>query len=708
MSARLLAALRAGLAPVALVASAAGALPAQGTANDRTARVAAAERMLLRGERAAAEREGRALVAEYVSAGGGWSARDKLAAGRAYLVISASDAGAVRSALRAFDAATAADSTNVEGELRASDLLLDKYNAPDAAQGYEKVLRRDRRNAWALLGQARIVAFSGRGDALAKASEALAADPRFAPALVFVAQRHLEAERGDSAAAAARRALAIDPQALDAWAVIGAAAWVAGDSAGFRDARAQAARVSPKPAAFYVALGEAAARNRRYTEAQAFAKQALALDSLSVAALGSLGTNALRTGDIAAGRGYIERAFAIDPFNLWHKNTLDLLDVLGSFRTVRMGRFEFVTNARETDVLLPYLSPLLEEAYDKLAARYDYRPPTPIRLEIYANHADFSVRTVGLTGLGALGVSFGRLLAIDAPSARDPGTFNWGSTSWHELTHTFTLGLSENRVPRWFSEGVSVFEERRARPGWGAQANPVYLGALKANFLRPVSQLNDGFVRPRNPHEVVLSYYHASLVAEMIESEFGPRAIGEMLRGWRDGLSTAEVVQRTLELDEAALDRRFDAWVRARFAPQLASARAGMPGDSVPAEDSDFEPIRAEAERAAAAGNDSGVVDALERAIWIWPYDAALHARLADAALRAGMPGKAVRSRRTIIALGPSDMMGARTEFARALLAAGDRATARRELLGVLEQAPTYEKAQLLLLQIRNGPPETR
>ena len=669
-------------------------------APDRTARVERADLALRRGERAAAEREATVLVAEYERGAGIWTARDHVAAGRAYLIVSAGNANAVRNALRAFDAGARADSTFDEAVLRASDLLLEKFVAPDATQGYEAVLRRRPKNAWALLGMARVMEFTGKGDALGKAREAIAADARLAPAHLFVATLHLEAERNDSAEAAARRALAIDAEALDAWAVIGAVRWIAGDSAGFRAAIAQAERVAPKPAAFYVTLSEAAARQRRYADAERFAARALQLDPLSVPALGALGTNRLRTGDIAAGRAQIERAFAIDPFNLWHKNTLDLLDVLAGFRTVRMGRFEFVTSEREAGILLPYLSPLLEEAYDKLAARYDYRPPAPVRLEIYSRSADFSVRTVGLTGLGALGVSFGRLLAIDAPSARDPGTFNWGSTAWHELAHTFTLGLSDNRVPRWFSEGASVLEERRARAGWGALASPAYLAALKTGALRPVSQLNDGFVRPRTPAEVGLSYYHASLVCEMIEAEFGPKALGDMLRGWRDGLTNAAVFRRALTLDEAALDKRFDTWVRVRFA----NAREA----DLPAGDSELEPLQREALRAERARDDEALVSVLERMIWIWPYDAAVHLRLAEAAARAGIASTAVRERRAVIALGPSDLLGARVELARALLAAGDRAGARREVLSVLEHAPTYERAQTLLLQLRQPPPGAR
>ena len=111
-----------------------------------------------------------------------------------------------------------------------------------------------------------------------------------------------------------------------------------------------------------------------------------------------------------------------------------------------------------------YAGELAEEAFAKLQERYGYRPSGPIRIELYRSHADFSVRTLGLTGLGALGVAFGPVLVMDSPSAMEPGEFNWGSTLWHELAHVYAIRKSGGRVPRWFTEGLSVLEERRARP----------------------------------------------------------------------------------------------------------------------------------------------------------------------------------------------------------------------------------------------------
>ena len=64
------------------------------------------------------------------------------------------------------------------------------------------------------------------------------------------------------------------------------------------------------------------------------------------------------------------------------------------------------------------------------------------------------MRTMGMPGLGALGVTFGEVVAMDSPSARKPGDFNWGATLWHEMSHVYILTATNHRVPRWFTEGL--------------------------------------------------------------------------------------------------------------------------------------------------------------------------------------------------------------------------------------------------------------
>ncbi len=344
-------------------------------------------------------------------------------------------------------------------------------------------------------------------------------------------------------------------------------------------------------------LAELSARNRLYDRAVRFGREAVALDAESWPGHAVLGVNLLRVGSMEEGRRHLEIAFEGDPYDVWTKNTLDLLDTFAGYETARSGRFELIVDDGEAEILGVYLPDLAEEAYARLARRYGYRPEAPIRVEVFRSHADFSVRTIGLVGLGALGVSFGPVIAMDSPSAREPGDFNWGSTFWHELAHTFHLGMSDGRVPRWFSEGLAVYEERRARPGWGGDVTPSFLLAHLEGRLLSVGELNRGFARPSYPEQVIHSYYQASLVCELIEREAGWGALVGMLHAYRDGLTDEEAFQSVLGTDVDDFSDRFFAYLEDRFAGPLKAL--------APARVFEGQPSREELkERAAADPND--------------------------------------------------------------------------------------------------------
>ncbi|MDQ4079781.1 MAG: tetratricopeptide repeat protein, partial [Gemmatimonadota bacterium] len=543
---------------------------------------------------------------------------------------------------------------------------------------------------------------------------------------------------------------------------------------GFEEASRRAHERDPRSVIHHTTLSEVASRNRRYQDAVSFARQAVMQDSASSVAQGSLGMNALRVGRFDSARVHLERAFAGDPYHVWIKNTLDLLDTFGEYRETKTDRFHLIIHEREAAVLAPFLLDILDEGFDKLAARYGYKPPTPIRLEVYRSHGDFSVRTVGLPGLGALGVSFGSVLAMHSPSARKVGEYNWGSTVWHELAHAFTLGMTDHRVPRWFSEGISVLEERRARPGWGADTPLGFLVAYTRGLMPPVSRMNDAFTRPTFPEQLGLAYYQASLVCEMIEKEFGTRALVAMLNGYREGHGSERVVRAALKISPDELDAKFDAYVRDRFGRQLAAVGAGRGDPHGEPPRGEFMALIAEGrgllergkhaeaitvlERAKALfpeyaedespyrhlaaaykatgdlrraanelqthtllneadyeanldlatmleqlGDRAGAAAALDRAIWISPYDPSIHVRLAEHLAAIGDRTREVRERRAVVALDPVDRAEARYQLAKALAAAGDRAAARREVLLALEEAPTFEQAQSLLLELQRS-----
>lgn len=550
------------------------------SADDRAvARVNLGEVLADRGDRRGAAEQFKAAITSLVQPEAPIVSDEFVALGTAYRHLGADDPSLFREALAAYDRAIALGPVTHEARIRLGDLFLEKFNGPDAAATFREVLAVNPRHARALLGKARHAWFDGADSALQYTRMALEANPSLPDAHTFLARLELEAERYPEAAAAAAAALKQNPEHLPALAMLAASRYLLTDDAGYAAARDSALRLNPRNAEFHADLAEAAGRNRLYREARDFADEAVRLDPRSWRALALRGTNALRLGQMAEGRRDLEEAFRGDPFNLWTKNTLDLLDHLVAWPETRSARdrFRFVIDSAESDLLTPYIAPLAEEAFDSLVARYQYEPPTPVRLEIFGSHADFSVRTVGLAGLGALGVSFGSVLAMDSPSARNRGDFNWGSTFWHELGHAFTLGMSGHRVPRWFSEGLSVLEERRARPSWGARANPGFLSVLKADRLLPVSRMNDGFMRPSYPGQIIHAYYQASLVCEYIEERWGMEAIRALLVGYRDRKTTPELVPEVLGVSERELDDAFDSWIKERFATEL-QVVAAAPG----------------------------------------------------------------------------------------------------------------------------------
>ena len=115
---------------------------------------------------------------------------------------------------------------------------------------------------------------------------------------------------------------------------------------------------------------------------------------------------------------------------------------------------------------------MLTQAISDYQTKYHMKLDGPVQVEVYPDHEDFAVRTLGMPGLGALGVTFGQVVAMDSPSGRKPGEFHWASTLRHEMSHVFILKATRHRVPRWFTEGLAVHEETEASPEWGDSITP--------------------------------------------------------------------------------------------------------------------------------------------------------------------------------------------------------------------------------------------
>ena len=78
-------------------------------------------------------------------------------------------------------------------------------------------------------------------------------------------------------------------------------------------------------------------------------------------------------------------------------------------------------------------------------------------------------------------------------------------------------------------------------------------------------------MRPTGPDQVAISYYQASLVVEWIEAERGFQAIRDLLAAYRDGRTTPEAFTKVLGTTLPDFDRAFFAHLQSRFGGALAS-----------------------------------------------------------------------------------------------------------------------------------------
>lgn len=654
-------------------------LPALAQNTDFVNEVATAQHELIYGDAANARQRLAAVYTLYQRSNRTFSSTELLAIGAAVRVLARADTRLYQQALAIYEQAIRQAPTDPAGPVAIGDLLLDRYNNTEALAAYQDALRLNPDYPPALLGLARSRHFDHSDAALEAVQRALTLAPDLVAARALLARLYLEMEDYPAAEQEIGRALASNPAAPEALTLQIALHYLRGAVEPFTAALEQMQTLAPGYSDLPLTLAEIAAQNRRYNDAVRFALAAVRSDPQAWRGYALAGINLLRLGDVSAARRNLERAFHGDPFDVWTKNTLELLDRTSGYTTLHSARFLLVAEAHEAQVIGPYLLDIAEQAYDFYAKRYDYAPPTPIRIELYPRHEDFSVRTVGLVGVDILGVSFGPVVAFDSPSAGVFGPFNWASVLWHELAHSFHLGLTDARMPRWFSEGLAVFEEHRARPGWGGDVSPDFLAAFQDGRLTPVSQMNQAFMRPQYPEQIVHAYFQGYLLMELLEREYGFSAIRQMLAGYGAGLTTETLIRTVLKLEPAALDEKFNDFVRTRYAQAL-NALFAADGTAGP-----YPRLLRAGHHALEAGDYAQAERLLHEAQQLFPEHAgpdSSYRLLATLYTQQQQPAKAIAQLQQTIAIDADDFTAQR-ELAALYLATGQRPQAA----AMLEQA---------------------
>jgi len=459
------------------------------------------------------------------------------------------------------------------GEVFAATRQSSQSGADPSLALLNEVLAVDPGQPLALVTKARVYLYGMNGRAAEAAlSLALGRDPAFPEALVLQGRTRLLDRRVEAALQLARKALEANPTQRDALALQAAALEIAGRTTQAAEARAAFVAAHPESGALDALLGEVLQSHYRFAESIAPLERALALEPDNEEPLPVLAQSLAHLGREVEARAALEEHSRRSPFPYpWRTNMLAVLARLAaSPELVTEGPrgFRLRLPQGEQDVLGPLLAERLQRARADMAARWGVDPECEVQVEVFDHHGDFSVRTVGFEGFLALGACFGCLMTMLSPLCELRGQFAWAQTAVHEYAHVVTLALSDNRVPRWLTEGVSVLEEKKADPAWARELERDVLSARANGLVFPVEQLDEAF---RDGQTVMLGYFQASLLCELVERDFGFGKLRDLVAGYADGSDTGTVIRRVLGIDPAELDRRY-----ATYLADVVAGRAAL------------------------------------------------------------------------------------------------------------------------------------
>ena len=234
-----------------------------------------------------------------------------------------------------------------------------------------------------------------------------------------------------------------------------------------------------------------------------------------------------------------------DSYDVVAYNLVTLRETMGGFRTLKDGQFTVRMDPHEADVYGPRVLALLDRARRTLCGKYGLTLEDPVTVEVFPTQKDFAVRTFGMPGgAGFLGVCFGRVITANSPASQGNSPTNWQSVLWHEFCHVVTLQKTQNRMPRWLSEGISVYEERQRDPSWGQALDPTFRRMILSDDLTPVSQLSAAFLSPPTPQHLQFAYFESSLVVEYLVETFGHDVLNRILVDLAAGMPINAALQR--------------------------------------------------------------------------------------------------------------------------------------------------------------------
>ena len=473
---------------------------------------------------------------------------------------------------RVYAVAQKSDPKLREVYLARGELALEKHDFPLAAKAFEEGLKQLPDDPDLHSGRALAYENGDRETAAAALKAALKLNPRHVPSLLQLVDKRIDAEDYETASKHLDEIIAVNPVHPDAWAYRAVLAHLRNDIAAEAAARAKALGLWAKNPRVDHLIGKKLSAKYRFAEGASYQRRSREADPMYLPATAQLASDLLRLGEEAEGWALARAVHEKDDYDVEAFNLVTLQDTMSKYTTLTAGDLVIRMAKNEAAIYGPRVVDLLTKAKRTLVAKYEVELASPTYVEIFADPKDFAVRTFGMPDVaGFLGVCFGRVVTANSPAAHGGKATNWEAVLWHEFCHVVTLQMTKNKMPRWLSEGISVYEERQASRAWGMRINPEYRKMILDGDMAQIAGLSASFLAPKSPRHLQFAYLQSSLVVEFIIIHHGIDKLRGVLRDLRGGVEiNAALAKNVAPLD--ALEKEFAAYAKEsaeQMAPKL-------------------------------------------------------------------------------------------------------------------------------------------
>ena len=447
-----------------------------------------------------------------------------------------------------------------EAFLATGQLALGKHDFKLAADAFRAGLNIFTNDPDMECGLARAFESGDREEMLKALDAALSVNPRHIPSLLLLVDHLIDGEQYDEAEKQLALVLQVNPYQPEALAYRAVLANLRNDPTQEKQFRAEALKFwKTNPQVDYL-IGCKLSQKYRFAEGAAAQKRSLEFEPDYLPAREQLAEDLLRLGQSDEGWELAEEVHAQDGYDVTAFNLVTLHDQMTKFQTLTNENFIVHMTPLEAGLYGDLVLDMLSREREFMTRKYGVNLTRPTVVDIFPEQKDFGVRTFGMPdNPGYLGVCFGSVITANSPASQAENPANWEDVLWHEFTHVITLTASKNKMPRWFSEGISVYEEHQANPAWGERMNLGYRDMILNGELTPLGKLSSSFLAPKDSQHLLFAYYESSLVIDFIVQKFGLESVQKILTDLGDGKNiNVAIPEHTIPLP--GLEKQFAAY----------------------------------------------------------------------------------------------------------------------------------------------------